>query len=53
MNSFVVDTHALAWYFTNDSRLSKKVEDIIEQAEKGKKLDISPNHCACRAFTYH
>lgn len=42
MESFVIDTHALAWYFTSDSRLSSKVEKIILDTEAGINQMIIP-----------
>jgi len=32
---YVVDTHALVWYFTNDSRLGKQALKILKEAEYG------------------
>jgi predicted nucleic acid-binding protein len=31
---YVVDTHALLWYFTNDSRLGKRASTILKEAEQ-------------------
>ncbi len=33
MEVFVIDTHALAWFFAEDSRLSPTVDSILVQAE--------------------
>lgn len=33
MNVFVIDTHALAWFFAEDSRLSPTVDSILVRAE--------------------
>jgi len=33
---YIVDTHSLVWYFTQDKRLSNKVRNIIREAEEGK-----------------
>jgi len=30
MKIFVVDTHALVWFLSNDKRLSSKVGEILE-----------------------
>ncbi len=35
MDSYVVDTHALAWFISEDPRLSLKAEQILSQAEAG------------------
>jgi PIN domain nuclease of toxin-antitoxin system len=35
MSTFVVDTHALAWFFAEDSRLSSEVNELLIQAELG------------------
>jgi len=32
---YIIDTHALIWYFTGDKRLSQKVKAIIQAAERG------------------
>ena len=32
--AYVLDTHTLVWYFTEDKRLSQSVKDIIEKAEQ-------------------
>jgi len=32
--NFVTDTHSLAWYFTEDARLSKKAFDAFEGTVK-------------------
>lgn len=33
MDVFVIDTHALAWFFAEDSRLSPPVDSILVRAE--------------------
>ncbi|MCU0548654.1 MAG: hypothetical protein MUC48_04830 [Leptolyngbya sp. Prado105] len=33
MEVFVIDTHALAWFFAEDSRLSSSIETLLTQAE--------------------
>ncbi|TAK65299.1 MAG: PIN domain-containing protein [Dehalococcoidia bacterium] len=33
--TFVVDTHALVWYLTDDKKLSAKAASLIEQSERG------------------
>lgn len=33
--AFVIDTHALLWFFTADARLSSQVRDLLLVAEKG------------------
>lgn len=42
MNSFIADTHALAWYLTNDVQLGKKAKEIFESAEKGETIILIP-----------
>lgn len=39
---YVVDTHALIWYFTGDKRLSQKVKSVIQAAERGEGEIIVP-----------
>ena len=36
MNVYVVDTHALAWFIGEDSRLSLQAEKILKEGELGK-----------------
>mgnify|MGYP000023537271 CR=1 FL=1 len=33
MESYVADTHSLVWFFSEDDRLSKRAERILEEAE--------------------
>lgn len=33
MEIFVTDTHALAWFFAEDARLSPRVDELLSQAE--------------------
>ncbi|MGK7940895.1 MAG: type II toxin-antitoxin system VapC family toxin [Crocosphaera sp.] len=35
MDIYVVDTHALAWFISEDQRLSLKAKEILTQAENG------------------
>lgn len=35
MDTYVVDTHALAWFVSEDNRLSPKAREILSQAEAG------------------
>jgi len=39
---YVVDTHSLVWYFSQDKRLSKKVKDLLRDAEAGKDEIVIP-----------
>lgn len=39
---FVIDTHALIWYLTSSSKLSKKAREIIQKAERGEGIIIVP-----------
>jgi PIN domain nuclease of toxin-antitoxin system len=42
MANYIADTHALLWYLTDDSRLSKDANLIFEETEKGEHLIIVP-----------
>ena len=42
MNSYVVDTHALAWFVSEDKRLSLKAKQILTQAESGEVQVLIP-----------
>jgi len=33
---YLIDTHALYWYMTNNPRLPKRVQDIFDDAEAGR-----------------
>ncbi|MDI6794368.1 MAG: PIN domain-containing protein [bacterium] len=33
MSTYIVDTHALVWYFDEDKRLSKRAERILDETE--------------------
>jgi len=33
MDAYVVDTHSLVWFITEDDKLSKKAERVLDQAE--------------------
>ncbi len=35
MNRYVIDTHALLWYATGDTRIGKEAKAVIEQCEAG------------------
>ncbi len=35
MDTYLVDTHALAWFIAEDKRLSSLVEQILNQAQEG------------------
>ena len=35
MDTYLVDTHALAWFITEDKRLSSLVESLLNQAQEG------------------
>src|SRR4051812_17980485 len=35
MNEYVVDTHQLFWYLTQDPRLSRAVENVLDSADAG------------------
>lgn len=39
---YVVDTHALIWYLTNDKKLSPKASLVFAAAERGQTLLIVP-----------
>lgn len=42
MSSFVVDTHALAWFLTDDPQLGSNAKNILELAESGKATILVP-----------
>jgi PIN domain nuclease of toxin-antitoxin system len=42
MDTYVVDTHALAWFVSEDKRLSPKAEQILSQAEAGEVQVLIP-----------
>lgn len=42
MDSYVVDTHALVWFLTEDKRLSPLAEQILAQAEVGEVQVLVP-----------
>ena len=35
MDTYLVDTHAIAWFIAEDKRLSSLAEDILSQAQEG------------------
>lgn len=39
---YIVDTHALVWFFTSDKRLSSRAKQILREAEQGKQELIIP-----------
>ena len=41
--NFVVDTHALLWWFTDSPRLSPKASEIFEKCEKGETVIFIPS----------
>ncbi len=42
MDTYLVDTHVLAWFISIDKRLSKLVEQILSQAESGEVQILVP-----------
>lgn len=42
MEQYVIDTHPLLWYVTDDSRLSSQANSVIEKAEAGEINIIVP-----------
>ncbi len=42
MNSYVVDTHALAWFVSEDKRLSPRAKSILSQGETGEVQILIP-----------
>jgi len=42
MVTYVVDTHALAWFISEDKRLSCKAKEILTQAENGEVKVLIP-----------
>ncbi|MBU4038084.1 MAG: PIN domain-containing protein [Proteobacteria bacterium] len=47
---FVIDTHALLWYLTEDKRLGKKAFKIFEKADKGEAEIIIPTTVLAEAL---
>ncbi len=41
-NTYVVDTHALVWYLTDDMKLSEEAAAIIEKSERGDPTVVIP-----------
>jgi len=41
--NFVVDTHALLWWFTDSTRLSPKASEFFEKCEKGETVIFIPS----------
>ena len=42
VETYVVDTHALAWFIGDDKRLSSRVEQILDRAEVGEVQVLIP-----------
>lgn len=42
MDSYLVDTHALAWFIAEDKRLSSLVESLLNQAQEGEVQILIP-----------
>ena len=42
MDTYVVDTHALAWFVSEDKRLSQRAAQILSQAEAGEVQVLIP-----------
>ncbi len=42
MDTYVVDTHALAWFINEDKRLSARAAEILSQAEAGEVQVLIP-----------
>ena len=42
MDTYVVDTHALAWFISEDKRLSARAAEILSQAEAGEVQVLIP-----------
>ena len=43
MSRYVIDTHALLWYITTDSRIGSRAKGIIEQCENGTADAVIPS----------
>lgn len=39
---YVVDTHSIIWFLTDDDRLGKKAKETLEKADEGKVIIIIP-----------
>jgi PIN domain nuclease of toxin-antitoxin system len=42
MDTYLVDTHALAWFITEDKRLSSLVEKLLNKAQEGEVQILVP-----------
>ena len=42
MDTYVVNTHTLAWFISEDKRLSPKATQILSQAQAGKVQIVIP-----------
>jgi predicted nucleic acid-binding protein len=42
MDTYVVDTHALAWFIARSARLSRRAAEVLRKAEQGKASVLVP-----------
>jgi PIN domain nuclease of toxin-antitoxin system len=49
--NFVVDTHALLWWFTNSPRIGSKASVIFEKCEKGEGVIFIPSIVIAEALS--
>jgi len=47
---YVADAHALAWYFTNDTRLGSQASRVFDLSEKGECLILIPTVVLAELF---
>lgn len=43
MSDYVVDTHGLLWYLSDDEQLGKEAEKVLEKAEQGENYIYVPS----------
>ncbi len=41
--TYLIDSHTLFWFFSDDKRLSKNAKEILDEAEEGKVNIIIPS----------
>ncbi|ATZ61587.2 MAG: PIN domain-containing protein [Methanosarcinales archaeon Met12] len=39
---FVVDTHALLWHLTEDTKLGRKAKEVLDKADRGETTAVIP-----------
>ena len=49
--NFVIDTHALLWWFTDSPRLSPKASEILQDCENGENIIFIPSIVLAEALS--